>query len=574
MKALTSLKNLRQYFKADKKWLILLALIIFIINVVDLLYAALWGFILQHLMNKQFFEAVLFLLLYLVFCIIYLITCAYSDHLQAKIEQNTLKNIQIDLFKKTLNFPAIAYEEKGVGEFTNRIYNDTDEIINNFSRFISLISRFITAIIIVIIFIKINIVLAIEIILYGVVTFFITKYFIPKMKEMNKKLKEEKDVLSSETTQVLTGIREVKALGIKQRVFETISTKIKKVYTYHYENRMLSVNHFSVEWIVYSLCEFIVLFTGAFLFYKEFIGIAVIILIYSYLGKISYAVSGYIDFLPAYQRLAVSLERLEDILTEKMYKVENFGTQSLTNFKGLIEFKKVSFTYPNDEIETLHDISMLIKPNKKTAIVGTSGSGKTSIFNLLLRYFNPTNGEILIDNINLLDLDEKSVRNIIGVIRQDSFLFNMSIMDNFRMIKENATLDEVRKVCKAAYIDSYILKLPNGYDTIIGENGVNLSGGQKQRLAIARTLLKNSKILLFDEATSNLDNKSQSYIKKTIDKLAEDHTIIIIAHRLSTIVDADEIILMNNGKIVAKGTHKQLLKNKIYKELYNPDVIK
>lgn len=574
MKVLQKLKTLKIYFKADMKWIVLLGFICLILNVTDLLYASLWGFILQYLMNKKFFEAVLFLLLFLVFSIIDLLSCAYRNHLQAKIEKRTIQNIQGALVKKALDLPAVAYEEKGVGEYINRIYNDTDEIINNFVNFVEIISGFITAIIIVIIFMKINVIIGFEVIIYGIIAFFITKYFVPRMKEANKKVKEENDKLSKETTQVLVGIREVKALGIKDRVSDIIGTKIKSLFTYHYDNRMLSISHFSIEWIVYSLCEFIVLFTGAFLFYKELIGIAVIILIYNYLGRINYDVKAYANFMPSYQKLVVCIDRLDEMLNDKMYLPEHYGTTHLKDVKGKISFKDVSLTYPGDENATLYDVSIEIKPDKKTAIVGASGSGKTSLFNLLLRYFDATNGEITIDDTNLLDLDEESIRNNIGVIRQDSFIFNMSIMDNFRMVKENVTLEEVRKVCKDAYIDSYIMKLPNGYETIIGENGVNLSGGQKQRLAIARTLLRNTKIILFDEATSSLDNKSQEYIKKTIDKLAKDHTVIIIAHRLSTIVDADEIILMSEGTVVSKGTHKQLMRNKIYKELYQPDIIK
>ena len=160
----------------------------------------------------------------------------------------------------------------------------------------------------------------------------------------------------------------------------------------------------------------------------------------------------------------------------------------------------------------------------------------------------------------LEDLTEESLRGNISIIRQSPFLFNLSILDNFRLVKEDVSLEEVREYCKRAYIDDYIMSLPKGYDTIIGEGGINLSGGQKQRLAIARTLLLNTKIILFDEATSALDNESQEYIKRTIDDLVKDHTVIIVAHRLSTIVDADTIHIIEKGKLVGSGTHKELLK--------------
>ena len=215
---------------------------------------------------------------------------------------------------------------------------------------------------------------------------------------------------------------------------------------------------------------------------------------------------------------------------------------------------------------------MKLEPHKKIAIVGRSGNGKSTIFNLLLRYFDVNKGKIKIDGINIKDLTEEDLRKNISIIRQTPFLFNQSIMDNFRLVKKDVTLDEVRDVCKKAYIDDYIMSLPLKYDTIIGEGGVNLSGGQKQRIAIARTLLINTKIILFDEATSALDNESQEYIKQTIDNLIIDHTVVIVAHRLSTIVDSDEINVINEGTLEMKGTHKELMeKSKTYRTLYTID---
>ena len=212
---------------------------------------------------------------------------------------------------------------------------------------------------------------------------------------------------------------------------------------------------------------------------------------------------------------------------------------------------------------------MKLEPGRKIAIVGRSGNGKSTIFNLLLRYFDTSIGSITVDGVNINDLSEKSLRDSISIIRQTPFLFNLSIIENFQLTKEDVTLDEIRDVCKKAYIDDYIMSLPNKYETIIGEGGINLSGGQKQRLAIARTLLLNTKIILFDEATSALDNESQNYIKKTIDNLVKDHTVIIVAHRLSTIVDAEIIYVIDKGKLADSGTHRHLLnKCSVYKKLY------
>ena len=291
-----------------------------------------------------------------------------------------------------------------------------------------------------------------------------------------------------------------------------------------------------------------------------------------YIWRIDEVVESISDFGVNYNKVSVSLKRIDEIVNNKLYKDEKYGNVELTNPKGIVEFKNVYFKYKDDEDNVLTGLSLNIEPNKKTAVVGRSGNGKSTIFNLLLRYFDATKGEILIDDVNIKDLSEDSLRKNISVIRQMPFLFNLTIMDNFKLVKPDITLDEVRDVCKKAYIDEYIMSLPKKYDTLIGEGGVNLSGGQKQRLAIARTLVLNTKIILFDEATSALDNESQEYIKKTINELVKDHTIIIVAHRLSTIVDADVINIIDKGKLLASGTHKKLMKDSdVYSNLYHSE---
>ena len=274
------------------------------------------------------------------------------------------------------------------------------------------------------------------------------------------------------------------------------------------------------------------------------------------------------NMLMKYQKMLVALGRVNEFLQNKLYDDVSFGDKVLENPKGIIEFKNVKFGYPNDDI-LLENFNVKFEPNKKIAIVGASGQGKSTLFNLITRIFDPTSGEITLDGINIKDLTEDNLRKHISVIRQEPFVFNRTIKENFELIDNNITLSKIRECTKMAYLDDYIMALPNKYDTILGEGGVNLSGGQKQRLSIARTLSKGSKVILFDEATSALDNSSQDYIKRTIDNLVKDHTIVIVAHRLSTIMDADIIYVVDNGKIVSSGTHKELLKtSNIYKNLY------
>ena len=217
----------------------------------------------------------------------------------------------------------------------------------------------------------------------------------------------------------------------------------------------------------------------------------------------------------------------------------------------------------------LKKINLNIPHGKTTALVGPSGSGKSSILNLIPRFYDPDSGELKIDGQNIKDLTISSVRSVIALVSQEPILFDMSIKENILYSRPNSTEEEIISAAKSAAADSFIAQLPNGYDTVIGENGYSLSGGQKQRVSIARAFLKNAPILLLDEATSSLDTESESLVQEAIKKLMKDRTTLVIAHRLSTIINADQIIVLDDGKIVESGTHEELLsKNGVYKKLY------
>lgn len=268
----------------------------------------------------------------------------------------------------------------------------------------------------------------------------------------------------------------------------------------------------------------------------------------------------------------LAVERIIEFENDDIYPKDVFGKKHLSHIKGDINFDNITFSYDSDKNKVLDKFNLNIKHKTTVALIGHSGSGKSTILNLLTKSYLPENGIITIDNVDIKDLDEATFKDAISIVSQSPYIFNMSIKDNLLLVNPDASLEEIDKVCKQACLYDYINSLPDKYDTVIGEGGVNLSGGQKQRLAIARALLKNSPILLFDEATSALDNQTQSEIKATLDNLKNEYTIIIVAHRLSTIQDCDTIHVIEDGKVISSGTHKELLESsETYRNLYASD---
>ena len=261
--------------------------------------------------------------------------------------------------------------------------------------------------------------------------------------------------------------------------------------------------------------------------------------------------------------------RVFGLLDQKSLINEKKDARDLSLSKSNIDLQEVTLSYEGQTNSALKQVSLNIPHGKTTALVGPSGSGKSSILNLIPRFYDPDSGKLKIDGQNIKDLTISSVRSVIALVSQEPILFDMSIKENILYSRPNSTDEEIISAAKSAAADSFISELPNGYDTIIGEKGYSLSGGQKQRISIARAFLKNAPILLLDEATSSLDTESESLVQEAIKKLMKDRTTLVIAHRLSTIINADQIIVLDDGKIVESGNHEELLlKNGIYKKLY------
>lgn len=573
MKLLKRWIPLMKLVKDDKWKLIISGILIFLCGLTGIFTGYLNGAAVEAITSGNVRTAIIYLVLYFIIgVLIGTILSGIANSILLKIESKLTRAIGFNTYKKALNLPAVAFEEMSSGEIINRITSDADSLSFTFGKMINMISSIVTALVILIYVFFNSWIVGLILISFLVVLYFIIKKYNPLLKDAHKERKASQDVFTSLANESIRGIREIKTLGIKDHLIINAKRNIEDLFK-------LSKKEINLQTRFGIIVDFLktTLEVGTFivcivlLYYKQ-ITLTFFIAMTYYIYRYMWFIECLNDFTQTYQKISVSLDRVNEILENKKYNDVVFGKTNLENIKGEIEFKNVTFAYPNEE-SVLKDFNLVIEPNKKIAIVGASGQGKSTLFNLITRLFDASKGEITIDGVNILDISEECLRKNISIIRQDPFIFNRTIMENFKIVDENIKLKEVKACIKEAYLDEYIESLPKKYDTVLGEGGVNLSGGQKQRLAIARTLAKKSKIILFDEATSALDNNSQEFIKKSIDNLVKDHTVVIVAHRLSTIIDADIIYVIDDGKVIASGTHKTLLKScDYYKNLYKTEM--
>lgn len=496
----------------------------------------------------------------------------FELRLNRSINQKTLISMQEDLAKEILNIKVKEIDKNTSGLFIDRLNRDTEEISNIFVDYISAISSVISNVGVLLAVFLLNKAIFIYSVITSILLFVIDKKGINRQNDIYKsvrKLREKKTGLISE---VVRGMRDIKVLNANDTMLNQMSDKIEKTtkeqihalnigFFYNYIRRNLN-----------ALFDFIYIILCCYLMDKSLITIPSLIIAYNYQYKIKNLLSSFVRVIEINKDFELAANRVYEIIYDNKFEKEKFGNKNIKKLNGNIIFNNVSFSY--DDIVILKKMNFEIKANERVAFVGKSGAGKTTIFNLITKLYDINDGEILLDGMNINNLSRSAIRDNMSIITQSPYIFNFSIKENLLLAKKDATMNEIRIACKAACIDDYIESLPDGYDTIVGENGVILSGGQKQRIAIARALLMKTEIILFDEATSALDNETQSKIQEAIDNLKGKYTILIVAHRLSTVIDCDKIFVVDNGKIVATGTHNELLEScNFYKKLYSKDLV-
>lgn len=487
-----------------------------------------------------------------------------------KIKQKLILNIRKDMIKNVFNMETVNFEKHSSGEFTNRIKNDPEQASTILSVVQYSFFNLITDIFILIYVIYLNYILGIIYVISFLVIYIYEKNTLNKVKKLVQKNNEISDKNAGLLNEVIRGIRDIKTLNITLKIHNMVINGLNDSTKIEGEKDIKSSTSYDVVHFIQSVTVFIIILVGIFLVDNKMLTVTNLIIIYMYRTNVYDLSLCYRSIKEYLNEYSIACKRIFELMDNKIYSKEVFGNKELNNINGKIELKNLSFAYGKNNV--LNNINLVVNPNDTIGIVGESGSGKTTLLNLLSKSYKVDNNKILIDGNDINDLSKDSIRNNIAVISQNPYIFNLTIKENLELISDNITKKDIINACKVAQIHDYIMTLPNKYDTLLGEGGTNLSGGQKQRLAIARALLKKSKIILFDEATSALDNVTQNELQKSINNISSDYTIIIVAHRLSTIKDCNKIYVMEKGKIVGEGTHNELLKNnKQYKKLYNEE---
>ncbi|MCI2779962.1 ABC transporter ATP-binding protein [Clostridium perfringens] len=564
------LKRFIRYYKPYKKLFILDLLSAFLVSACDLFYPMITRNIINDVIpNKQIKLLFVFAV---VLTLIFLIKAGLNYFMQYwghVVGVRMQADMRRDLFDKLQDMPNKYFDNNKTGVIMSRIINDLLDISelahhgpeDLFISLVMLVGSFI-------ILCTINIPLTI--ITFAIIPFLLF-YTIHKRNKMKKAFKETRvktGEVNATIENSISGVRVTKSFGNKayeMEKFDKSNGIFKKAREHAYK---AMAEYFSGMFFLVDMLELIVLIAAGYFTYLGKINIGDFAAYLLYIKMFLQPIRKLINFNEMFQNGMSGFERYEEIMNEENEK-EIPNAKELKDVKGKITIKDVTFRYDNKE-SILENFNLDIEAGKMVALVGPSGGGKTTICNLIPRFYDYESGQIFIDDVDISTVTLKSLRENIGIVQQDVFLFTGTIKENIMYGNPNATDEEVIEAAKNACLHDFIMGLEDGYDTFIGERGVKLSGGQKQRISIARVFLKNPAILILDEATSALDNVTEYEIQKALEELSKDRTTLVVAHRLSTVKNSDEIVVLTDKGIEERGTHEELMKlGGVYSNLHN-----
>ena len=570
-KTKNNLKFLWNYSNNSKHLLILVILLNIIKIIINTLVPLYSAKLVLNLSNNELQRLLLIALILLILNSLNSILNYITLKLNVKFSSVIYLNIEKDIIDKIHTFTNKTLDNTSTGTIIDRLDYDLSNISNIYFDILYRLTEFIKSIGIIVAIFIINPLVGILSILSLTIIFLIDNYQVYKVTNLIDDKNKKNEKFTESITEVIRGMRDIKMLNIEKNTINKLDNQVDETIDSEFKINKTTNILGKLASLIDDLTSLFNISFYVFLISKGSLTISNALVLYNYYSNIS-SFGGYIgQIMDNINKFNISSERIKELFDNEKFATETFGTKHIKKVKGKFEFKSVHFGYKRNEV--LKGVSFTVNPDETVAFVGKTGSGKTTIFNLLCKMYDIDKGEILIDNININELDKNTIRGNITVISQSPYIFNMSIKENLKLVKPNLTNKEMKEALKTACLYDFVESLPDKYDTILGEGGVTLSGGQKQRLAIARAFIQKTEIILFDEATSALDNETQEKIIKAINNMKKEYTIMIIAHRLSTIINADKIFFLNKGKIECSGTHEYLLKHsKEYKKLYETEI--
>lgn len=568
----SNLKKAWVYGKGQKKFIIGYIVFNIIFIFINLFVPILSAKAIVELTNNKLNQVVFIGFVILVVELLRNFANYITGYFRQQIYRETYSKIETTLGAEILKIENQSLDEKGSGLFIQRLTNDASKIADIFVVLNIYLTNILTDIGIFLAVFIINKAVFFYLLLTVYAIFVVEKKRTNVVNAQDKIYRKKNEKVSSFIGELVRGAHDIKMLNAENSFIKELDSKIIDLNNEKYKMDEKNRNYILLSATLSDIFSTGNIILSVFLITQNLLSIPNALVINNYLGRLTSIIYFVSQFLEKVKDFNLSSERVFAIIDSKEFGKEKFGKKHIDKVNGDFEFKNVTFTYANGH-KVIDNMNFKIKANSTVAFVGKSGSGKTTVFNLLCKMYNIDSGNITIDGIDINELDKDSIRGNITIISQNPYIFNLSIRDNLRLVKENITDEEMIEACKTACLEDFIKSLPDGYDTIIGEGGINLSGGERQRLAIARALVQKTEIILFDEATSALDNETQANIKKAIDNMKNEYTILIIAHRLSTVIDCDRILFLDEGKIKAEGTHKELLRTcKNYRNLYEAEL--
>ena len=568
------LKRFISYYKPVKKIFITDMICAFVVAVCDLFYPMITRNIINTYVPNQEFQLMITWLLVLGFIYILKVGLNYYITYYGHIMGVTMQaNMRKDIFEHLQDLPFVFFDENKTGSLSSRIINDLMDISelahhgpeDLFISIVMLVGSFI-------LLSTINLPLALIVFSIIPLLVFVAMKLRIRMADTFMETRVTIGEVNATIENSISGIRVSKAFSNKEKEIEKFNKNNSKFQAARKKAyKVMAEFHVGSSFII-DFLNILVLSAGAIFFFNGWINFGDFAAFLLYISNFLNPIRKLINFVEQYQSGSSGFKRFIEIM-DKEIEIDELGAEDINDIKGQIKFDDVTFAY-DDNTEILKDISFNIHAGKTVAFVGPSGGGKTTLCHLIPRFYEIEDGSISIDNIDVRKFTRRSLRKNIGIVQQDVYLFTGTVFENIQCGRFDATEEEVYEAAKNANIHDFIISLPKGYDTYVGERGVKLSGGQKQRISIARVFLKNPPILILDEATSALDNATESLIQKSLEELSKGRTTVVVAHRLSTIKNADEIIILTDKGIQEKGKHQELLDKKgIYAELYNSQFI-